>query len=79
MLSGLTGWHVILIGLLVVISLIVLFIAAAVSIASSRTASGTEKAIWVLVALVFPVLGPILWFAIGRNASKTAGSLPPAG
>ena len=76
MLQGLTGWHFIL---LLVIPLIVLFIAAVVSIAASKTASGIEKAIWVLVTLLFPVVGPILWFAIGRRSSQAAGTSPPTG
>ncbi len=75
MLQGLTGWHFIL---LLVIPLIVLFIAAVVSIASSRTASGTEKAVWVLITLLFPLVGPILWFVIGRRSSQAPGTPPPA-
>lgn len=39
--------------------LLALFIAALVSIANHPYASGTEKGLWVLIALVFPVLGPI--------------------
>lgn len=52
----------------------VLFICAMVSIARHRTASGTEKVLWVLVSLIFPILGPILWFAIGKKSSRGAST-----
>lgn len=55
----------------------VLFVSAMVSIARHRMASGTEKVLWVLVSLIFPVLGPILWFAIGKKSSR--GASAPAG
>ncbi|WP_342778187.1 PLDc N-terminal domain-containing protein [Microbacterium kyungheense] len=38
-----------------------------VSIARNRVASGTAKAVWVLIPLLFPWLGLILWFTIGRK------------
>jgi hypothetical protein len=66
MLSGFTGWHLIILSIVFLIP----FALAAVSIARSRTASGSEKAVWVLVILLFPLLGPILWFAIGRRSSR---------
>ncbi len=53
----------------------VLFISALVSIARSKAASGTEKGIWILIALIIPVIRPILWFAIGKKASQGAASL----
>lgn len=67
-MPNLGGWEWVIFLLLFV----VLFIAALVSIATNKTASGLEKAVWVLISLIFPVLGPILWFVIGKRASQGA-------
>jgi hypothetical protein len=64
---GLGVWH-----LLIIVALALPFIFAAVSIARSTTASGLEKAVWVLIVLAFPLLGPVLWFAIGRKSARGA-------
>ncbi|MFB7890982.1 PLDc N-terminal domain-containing protein [Microbacterium sp. NPDC056044] len=48
------------------------FIITVVSIARNRVASGTAKAVWVLIVLLFPWLGLILWFAIGRKSVPTS-------
>ena len=47
------------------------FVFTVVSIARDRVASGTAKAVWVLIALLFPWLGLILWFTIGRKSVAT--------
>lgn len=65
MLTGITGWH-----LLILLVLLIPFILALVSIARTRTATGLEKAIWVLVVLLFPLIGAILWFVIGSRAGR---------
>jgi hypothetical protein len=67
MYSNLTGWHLVILASTLI--LLVLFIAAIVSIARA-TATGTEKAIWVLIALVFPIAGPIVWFAVGKRTTS---------
>ena len=41
-----------------------LVIWAAVSIMGSRASQG-QKVLWILVVLVFPVVGLILWFLLG--------------
>lgn len=64
MLSGFTGWHLIILSIVFFIP----FVLAAVSIARSRTAIGTEKAVWVLLIVLFPLIGPVLWFVIGRRS-----------
>ena len=33
----------------------------------SRFVNQTDKLIWILIVLLVPFLGTILWFAIGRN------------
>lgn len=56
--------------LLVGILVAALFVVALVSIAQHESANGTEKAIWIAIALCFPFLGPILWFLIGKNSAR---------
>ncbi|WP_208322643.1 MULTISPECIES: PLD nuclease N-terminal domain-containing protein [unclassified Salinibacterium] len=41
---------------------------ALVSIAHTPS-EPTPKVLWVLVVLFFPLIGPILWFVIGRSAA----------
>ena len=67
MLSNLNGWHLIILSLVWIIP----FVITVVSIARDRVASGTAKAVWVLIALLFPWLGLILWFTIGRKSVPT--------
>lgn len=64
-MPSLGGWE------LVVVSLLsfALFICALVSIARQRTASVIARALWVVVCLIVPILGPILWFAVGKKSS----------
>lgn len=66
MFSGLTGWHLIILSVVFLIPLVL----AMISIARNRTASGLEKAVWVLIVLLFPLLGAILWFIIGRRSQR---------
>jgi len=47
------------------------FVITVVSIARDQVVSGTAKAVWVLIALLFPWLGLILWFTIGRKSVPT--------
>lgn len=49
---------------------VALFIAAMISIAGNTEANGTQKVLWVFLSLFFPLLGPILWFAIGKRSSS---------
>ena len=43
------------------------WIIALVSIGSARVPiATTTRAIWIALAFVFPVVGPVLWFVIGR-------------
>lgn len=57
--------------LLIVLLTVVLFIAALVSIARTRHASGLSQPLWIIIVLAFPVIGPILWFLVGRGAAST--------
>lgn len=59
---------IVLIGL-VALGLVVLFIAALVSVLRSPRLASGGKAVWVLLVFVFPLLGPLVWFIWGRHSS----------
>lgn len=46
---------------------LLLFVAVLIDIARSRHLSGMARAVWVLIALAFPLVGAVLWFVIGRR------------
>jgi len=48
----------------------ILFISALISIARNRTYTSARTVVWALIVLAVPVLGPVLWFAIGRRAAR---------
>jgi cytochrome c oxidase assembly factor CtaG len=73
MLSNLNVGHVVII--ILMIAAAVLFIAALVSIIKAPRASTGERVIWVLVVLILPLLGPLVWFIVGRRYA-TAGDPP---
>ncbi|KIC60105.1 PLDc N-terminal domain-containing protein [Microbacterium hominis] len=58
-------WHVLI--LIAVLGGLALFVGAVVSIASSA-ATSLEKTLWILATLMFPFMGPIVWFAVGRRS-----------
>ena len=62
------GDPIALIGAAIGIGLIVLFLAAVVSIVNSRSYSAGLKVLWILAVLAFPLLGPLAWFLIGKNS-----------
>ena len=51
---------------------VVLFVGALISIARNRTYSSGGTVVWALLVLALPVLGPVLWFLIGRKAPKSS-------
>lgn len=48
----------------------VLFISALISIARNRTYTSGGTVVWALIVLVVPVLGPGLWFVLGRRTTQ---------
>ncbi|OZE98308.1 hypothetical protein CH302_11785 [Rhodococcus sp. 15-2388-1-1a] len=44
-----------------------LFAMAVVSIVRDPSTGFVAKLAWVLVAFVLPIIGPILWFAVGKR------------
>ncbi len=60
-------WHAIIIVLIVAVML-VLWIAAIVSIVKHPDASQNARIIWILIVVVFPLLGSLVWLVTGRSA-----------
>ena len=63
----------ILLGLAVVVVAVTIFAVVDSAMTSRERVRGISKALWILVILVFPVVGPILWFIIGKDRSTGAG------
>jgi uncharacterized membrane-anchored protein len=63
-LGGIGGWEILLLSSLLIPLL--LWIVALVDCLKSEF-KGNDKVIWVIVILFFPVVGPILYFIIGRG------------
>ncbi|GAA2174967.1 hypothetical protein GCM10009784_15470 [Arthrobacter parietis] len=57
-----------------------LFVVALIDIARSRHLTGLARAVWVLVVLALPLVGPLLWLVIGRlgNATTRVAKKSPA-
>lgn len=61
LLPAFTGWHVLILGLVLLLPL-----AALITLALSRNRmSTTHVLIWVAVIVLAPVLGSLVWFAFG--------------
>jgi hypothetical protein len=54
------------------IAFLALWVGAVASISASAVLSSTAKAVWILITLVFPVLGPLVWFVSGRSTARSA-------
>jgi hypothetical protein len=72
MLYGLTGWHVMIVLSFWIVPF-VLWVVALVQIAKSKAAAGPVVA-WVVIVTLIPIVGAILWFAIGRRSLREGGS-----
>lgn len=53
--------------LVLILVFILFFLFAAVDILKSQFASDIEKLIWILVVILAPIIGPILYLVIGRK------------
>lgn len=57
----------------VIVAAAVLWIAAVVSVARSKQASeGLNMVLWLMLVTFAPLLGPVLWFAVGRRQALPA-------
>jgi hypothetical protein len=61
------AWLVVVIA--AIVAQIVLFVAGVVSVVRSSRLTTTGRLVWVLAMLVFPLVGPIVWFAWGRRGT----------
>jgi hypothetical protein len=66
--SGLAGWHVLILFGMFVIPF-VLWLIAVIQIAAMRAAAGPTVG-WLILVTLAPLLGAILWFAIGRRSLR---------
>lgn len=37
---------------------------------------GVPKPVWIVIVIVFPVIGGLLWFALGRSSGRLASGAP---
>jgi hypothetical protein len=74
MLSGLGGWHLLIIitGLLP----FALWIIALVQIGSSRASVGATV-VWVAIVTLVPLIGAIVWFIVGKRTIAQDPDEPP--
>ncbi|HEY8589978.1 MAG TPA: PLDc N-terminal domain-containing protein [Naasia sp.] len=65
-------WNLLVI--LPMLATVVLWVAALLSI-SRASLSGTELALWILIVVIAPFIGAIVWFLVGKpRAVSGAGS-----
>ncbi len=64
----------ILLGLAVVVVAVTIFAVVDSAMTRKERVRGISKALWILVILLFPVVGPILWFLIGKDRSSGANA-----
>ena len=55
-----------------VLCTLVLLVLALVQIARTPELSSTGRAIWMLIVLFVPIVGPVVWFSIGRRSLVSA-------
>ena len=65
-LGGLGGFELLLLLVFFLIPAI-LWIIALVDVLKSNFIDSTNKLIWVLVIILFPIVGAIIYFLVGRN------------
>ncbi|MBJ2122468.1 PLDc_N domain-containing protein [Arthrobacter sp. MSA 4-2] len=53
---------------------VAIVVVALISIARSRHLTSTAQAVWVLIVLAFPILGPASWFVVGRRSAAPTPS-----
>jgi hypothetical protein len=71
LIFGLGAQELLIIGFIVLIPAI-LFLWALVDVLSSEFSEKNNKFIWIAVILFLPVLGPLLYFMLGKNQKTLA-------
>lgn len=64
------GLTVLLVFIVIALAQLILFIAGLVSLLGSDKYSGIGKLLWVVVMFFFPIIGPLVWFFVGRNVRQ---------
>ncbi|MGB3780465.1 MAG: PLDc N-terminal domain-containing protein [Tunicatimonas sp.] len=59
--TGIIAWQV------VGLSIIAIYVFTVASVALSRFKEPTHQLLWLLIVLVAPLLGTLLWFTVGRR------------
>ena len=57
----------IVLGVLFACGILALIVAALVQISGSMALDGTARAVWILIVVVAPVIGAIIWFTFGPD------------
>lgn len=70
--GGAVAWLVVV--ACVAAALVVLFGTALVSVLRSPGLTTGARAAWVVGVLVFPLVGPVAWFLIGRSGARPVRS-----
>ncbi len=52
---------------IVLAAAVVLFVAGVISVARAPGLTSMARAVWILALLVFPLLGSLVWFTVGRR------------
>ncbi|MBF4571895.1 PLDc N-terminal domain-containing protein [Herbiconiux sp. VKM Ac-1786] len=68
-MNDVDGTHVVIL-VTVTVVWIALWVLAVVSIIRTPGLSGFERGIWVTIAILFPLLGPLLWAVWGRTRTR---------
>lgn len=58
----------------IALALIVLWVAAIVSVLRNDRLTGGGKLLWIVVILGFPLLGSLAWFIFGKDAQLVKGA-----
>jgi hypothetical protein len=71
--AGLTGWHTII----VLFVFLLPWLISVIQIGRSK-APATPVVVWLLLVTLIPVIGPILWLAVGRASLRRERGSSPA-
>jgi sorbitol-specific phosphotransferase system component IIC len=55
-----------LVVILIVVALVILAVVALVGVVRAQRASLSDRLLWVLIVVFLPLIGPLLWFFVGR-------------
>lgn len=53
--------------IIIALGVIILWLSALISISKFQYGSAVGKTLWVLIVMLFPVLGALVWWGMGRK------------